>query len=205
MLELLVEKAAYIRAQDTIIIADVHLGKVEHFRNHGIALPHLAAQTTIDRLHLLMKKYMPARVVFLGDLFHSVKNNSFHEFGQFILAFPNVEFTLVMGNHDIYSTADYKGIGLHTMDELDIGKLWLTHEHQPTSKPGFYNLVGHIHAGIRLKGIGKQSLSLPCFVFYPDHGILPAFGYFTGKSIIQADKNSTIFAVTDEAVIPLST
>lgn len=205
LLDLVSEKAVMISYLNTILIADIHLGKIEHFRNQGIAIPHLAAPSTLDRLQSLMTKYQPTKVVFLGDLFHSVKNKSFHEFGQFIQAIPNVEFTLVVGNHDIYSTADYNGIGLHTVDELYIGNLWLTHEHQPASKPGFYNLAGHIHPGVRLKGIGKQSLSLPCFVFYPDHGILPAFGYFTGQAIIQADKNSTIFAVTDDAVIPLST
>lgn len=204
VLELIVEKAVYIRSQNTMIIADVHLGKIEHFRNQGIAIPHRADQATIHRLLWLLTKYKPSKVVFLGDLFHSSKNKSLQEFGQLIQSFTGVEFILVLGNHDIYSHAEYNGLGLHVVDELYCGDLWLTHEPIVGSNSGYYNLSGHIHPGIRLHGSGKQSLSLPCFVFYASHGILPAFGYFTGKAIIRGDKNSTIFAVTDEAVIPLS-
>lgn len=204
LLELLVEKAVYIRAQNTVIIADVHLGKIEHFRNHGVAIPHRADHDTLDRMHLVLTKYKPSKVIFLGDLFHSSKNKSFQEFRKFLQSFSGVDFILVKGNHDIYSNDDYTDMGLQVMEELYCGALWLTHEPIIDSKPGYYNLSGHIHPGIRLYGNGKQSISLPCFVFYSNYGILPAFGYFTGKAIIKGDKKSTIFAVTDTAVIPLS-
>lgn len=202
---LLTEKALWMPSQKTLIIADLHLGKIEHFRAAGIAVPSQANMHTLQKLGVLVAKYQPEKVVFLGDLFHSVRNQSYEDFLSYLGDAVHIEFILVMGNHDIMSIAAYQTLELTVVDEYLLGNLWLTHEPQTAHKPGMYNLAGHIHPGIRLKGKGKQGLTLPCFYFHEFYGVLPAFGYFTGKAILKMDKKSTIFAIADDLIIHIPT
>lgn len=197
---LLPEKAVWIETEKILLMADVHMGKVEHFRKSGIAIPHHAANKTQERLESLIKKLEPSHVIFLGDLFHSIKNNSFDQFKTMIARYFNTEFHLVIGNHDIMPTMAYQELNLKIYEEMVLGKLWLTHEPQDEIKDGLYNLAGHIHPGIKLTGKARQTITLPCFYFGPNRGLLPAFGYFTGKSLIKIEKNSDTFAIAEDKI-----
>lgn len=205
ILELLPEKAVLIPSEKILIISDLHIGKIEHFRAAGINLPLSAAAQTENRLVLLIEKHQPTRVIFLGDLFHSVQNSSYDSFQKMLSSFANISYDLVIGNHDIMHMEDYNNLGIIVHEEMFINGLWLTHEPQDELKTGLYNLAGHIHPGVTLKGKGKQKLSLPCFYFGPNSGLLPAFGYFTGKAIIKIEKKSDIFAIAENKIFRINT
>lgn len=205
LLELLSEKAVLIPLEKIMIIADLHLGKIEHFRAAGINLPLAAATQTENRLVDLIEKHHPSRVIFLGDLFHSVQNQSYNTFQNTLSLFKNITFDLVIGNHDIMGMEEYTNLGISVYEELFINELWLTHEPQDELKNGYYNLAGHIHPGITLKGKGRQKMTLPCFYFGINNGLLPAFGYFTGKAIIKIEKKSDIFAIAEDKIFRINT
>ncbi len=204
-IELLPEKALKLTVSNILIIADLHLGKIEHFRLSGINLPASAASQTEERLSKLIVKHQPSRVIFLGDLFHSIKNHSFNSFQTLLKSFDNITFDLVIGNHDIMSSENYADLGLNVTEEIYINGLWLTHEPQDEIKEGNYNIAGHIHPGVRLKGKGRQYLTLPCFYFGAHSGLIPAFGYFTGKAIVKIDKKSNIFAIAEDKIFCIDT
>ncbi len=112
---------------------------------------------------------------------------------------------LVLGNHDVLEAADYSFLQLHTVP-LAIPPFILTHEPLPANHPTeLYNLCGHIHPGITLRGRARQSVKAPCFYFGERVGILPAFGNFTGMAKATAISGSTshIFAISSDSVIPL--
>ena len=121
--------------------------------------------------------------------------------GQILNHFSMCTFELVRGNHDILSQLQYirHRITLHEAG-LKIGNLLLTHEPIEVMPGECYNLTAHIHPGVRLFGKGKQALTLPCFYFGRDQGILPAFGSFTGLAIITPRKDDRIFVVTEKKV-----
>ena len=203
-MRLLPQKAIWEPENKYLIISDCHLGKVEHFRASGIGLPINAIDDTINKLKSLLQTFEPNHVIFLGDLFHSIKNESFEKLKILIANHKIIDFSLIVGNHDIMNKDDYSTRGLSVYDEMFYGNLWLTHEPQAEVRHGLYNLAGHIHPGIRLKGTAKQSISLPCFYFGQNTGILPAFGYFTGKHLIKADKKSRIFAISENNIYNVS-
>ncbi len=205
LLELLPEKAVLIPSEKIMIIADLHLGKIEHFRAAGINLPLAAATQTENRLVDLIEKHHPSRVIFLGDLFHSVQNQSYNTFQDTLSLFKKITFDLVIGNHDIMDMEDYTNLGISVYEELFINELWLTHEPKEEIKNGYYNLAGHIHPGVTLKGKGRQKMTLPCFYFGINNGLLPAFGYFTGKAIIKIEKKSDIFAIAEDKIFRINT
>ena len=199
---LLPEKAMYWAAKKMLLIADLHLGKSAHFRKNGIAVPNQAEQKNWLLLHKLFKEYEPERVCFLGDLFHSTHNKEWEVFGELIDSYPNIDFELVQGNHDILPPELYEKLGFKVHPSLLEEPFSLTHE--PLEEKGiYYNLAGHIHPGVQLKGKGNQRHRAACFYFNNTGGILPAFGSFTGLYTVKPKKTDQVFVVTGEVVIAI--
>ncbi|MGD1848354.1 MAG: ligase-associated DNA damage response endonuclease PdeM [Salibacteraceae bacterium] len=198
-------KGLFWPRENTLMLADLHLGKAAHFRKEGIAVPRQAEQQNLHRLGQLVASFKVERVLFLGDLFHSRYNASWESFGHWMQEFSHIDFELVIGNHDILAPVDYQRVGLKIhQGGLVCGPFLLTHE--PLEKPhqkGF-NLAGHWHPGARLRGRGRQHLSLPCFYFNRFQGVLPAFGAFTGKMAVKPERGDRIFVVTDQEIMPFS-
>jgi uncharacterized protein len=198
------QKALFWKKYEILIIADVHFGKVNHFRKAGIAVPQKANDKNLEQLVELMLLTEPKRVVFLGDLFHSHYNPEWEVFGELVKHFKAVSFELVLGNHDIMSDHQYirKGILLH--DELRLGPFLFTHHPLEELNENLYNIAGHLHPGVVLRGKGRQALTLPCFLFGTNQGLLPAFGSFTGLARISPKKDDKIFVVADDKILSVS-
>lgn len=201
--ELLPQKGIFLPFHQTLVLADLHFGKINHFRKSGIPVPIRANSKNYETLIFMINQKRPDRVIFLGDLFHSHYNEEWEVLGQIKKHFAACSFELVMGNHDIMSEHQYirQEIMIHST-ELYLGKFLFTHEPLTTIPPGFYNLSGHLHPGARLTGNGKQSFILPCFYFGPHQGILPAFGSFTGMATINPNKEDRIFVIANDKIIP---
>ncbi|MEM1325048.1 MAG: ligase-associated DNA damage response endonuclease PdeM [Bacteroidota bacterium] len=197
-------KAIFWQEQSALLIADVHLGKVAHFRKSGIAVPRAAGQENWDKLLSLLMEYQPKKVWFLGDLFHSEYNDVWEELTTLIQQFSAVEFTLIKGNHDILSVEQYEAANLKVVDEIKQSRLLLTHHPLEEIPDGYYNLAGHLHPGVVLRGSGRQRMRLPCFYFGAQQAILPAFGSFTGMMTMQPKRGDQVFIVSDEQVVEVS-
>lgn len=195
---LLRERAAIWEDQKALLIADLHIGKVSHFRKNGIQVPAMAEKNNLWRLADIMLNHNPEKVIFLGDLFHSKLNTSWADFVDFVEGFPNVEYILVKGNHDILPEQTFIDAGLKVVEELKMGPFLFSHDAAETD---LYNIHGHIHPGVKLSGSGRQRLSLPCFYFGENKGIFPSFGDFTGLFKIKPIKNDRIFVSTDDEVV----
>ena len=204
-LELHPLKAIFWKKKNTLIIADVHVGKVTHFINAGIPLPGKAAKENFERLNCLLNWYKPKELIVIGDLFHSAENDEWLMFSQFIENHPETTVSLVMGNHEILEKTKYKELGLAVYKEAKlVAPFIFSHEPLEAVKPNYFCLAGHIHPGVKLNGNGLQSLRLPCFYFSKNSAILPAFGTFTGKHTIKPTKKDKVFVVTEKAVLNVS-
>ena len=184
-----------------LLIADVHLGKVSHFRKHGSAVPAAAILKNFEQLDLVIHYFNPDSICFLGDLFHSYINTEWNIFNTWV----STQFSkliLITGNHDIISEHKYQEFGIITGTELILDSFLLTHH--PDEREGLFNFCGHIHPGIRLQGLGKQSLKLPCFFHKPQQMIIPAFGTFTGIYVLEPEAADKVYAMTDKEVILVS-
>jgi len=200
-LELLPDRAVYLPSKSALLIADVHLGKVNHFRKNGIAVPSPASRNNLSRLAVMFESEQPREVIFLGDLFHSSFNRAWPEFARFVAEFPEVMFTLVTGNHDILGHHVFEAAGLRVEKHLEFGPFWLTHDR--SEHMDLFNLFGHIHPAVRLRGAGKQHLKVPCFFFNfrERFGILPSFGDFTGSHVLKPDSDCKAFVTTGTEVL----
>ena len=193
--------AMYWAAQDMLLIADVHLGKVTHFRKHGAAIPPHLAFENLEKLTEVTNHYQPKTVCFLGDLFHSNLNSEWHDFAHWV-SYSKASVVLVNGNHDIIPAYLFEELGVLQHNSLKINSFLLTHH--PTTDKKLFNFCGHIHPGVRLQGIGKQTITLPCFYKTKQQLILPAFGNFTGKHILTPYANEDIYVIVEGEVIYVS-
>lgn len=202
-MELLPQKAVFWGREKILFLADVHLGKINHFRKSGIPVPPKANERNIELMIDLINLTRPRRVICLGDLFHSYYNPEWEVFGELVKHFVKISFELVLGNHDIMSEQQYvrKGIAVHST--LRIAPFVFTHHPLEEADGEFYNLSGHLHPGVTMHGKARQSVTLPCFYFGENMGLLPAFGTFTGMARIHPKKNDKVFVIVEEKIIEI--
>ncbi len=196
---LLCEKALFWEQKNWLIVADVHLGKSSHFRRNGFAVPKGVADKTLDSLASIIHKVKPAQVIFLGDLFHSAHNEEWVLLANLIDTFHEVDFVLIEGNHDILNAQLYTEAGIIVVPEIIEGPFRFSHHPEPDEN--YYNISGHVHPAVELRGKGRQSLKFPCFYFGQQLGILPAFGEFTGTHVLTVQEGDEVFVCAGGKVL----
>ena len=193
--------AVFWQEKKTLLLADVHLGKVAHFRKNGIPVPRKAEGAFYTKMETLFDTFPIERVLFLGDLFHSNQNNEWHLFAAWVKK-QKAALVLVEGNHDVIPAWKFKRLGIAVVDALEEEGFFFTHF--PTTQGNGFVFCGHVHPGVKLKGGGLQRLSLPCFFQSHNQIILPAFGAFTGLHLLQAKEGDRVFVTTGNEVIEVN-
>jgi DNA ligase-associated metallophosphoesterase len=204
---LLPQKAIFWEEEQALIAADVHLGKVGHFRKAGIAIPRDMEQDDLAVLSDLIHEHQPQKIIFLGDLFHSDMNADWDWFKLWRQQFPKLQVILIRGNHDIVHDDHYLELNVDLHHDLTVGPFLMLHHPQTEEKLkelNGYVFCGHIHPGVNLRGKGRQSLTLPCFAFGKRQAILPSFGRFTGRVAIRSLETDRIFAVLKDKVMAIA-
>lgn len=203
-LSLLPEKAIWWKERSVLFLADLHFGKTSHFRKEGIAIPGNLIYKDFKRLHDLLKEFKPKEIYILGDLFHSDYNAEWNILNELVEIHSRKKFHLIIGNHDILAEERYLESGFEVHHEtMELYPFILSHEPLKVDDLPLYNLSGHIHPGILIKGKGRQSLRFPCFFFAEDHGILPAFGTFTGLKLLRITETQRAFVIVENEIIDL--
>lgn len=194
----------------TLLVADAHFGKAVSFRKLGVPVPSGTTADNLARLDAAIADTKATQVVFLGDFLHSVRS---HAAGTLRVlqawrdACPDLQLTLVRGNHDDRAGDPPASLGFTVVDEpLRLGPFALCHHPRPVE--GAYVLAGHWHPCISITGRAFERLRLPCFWLGDDSGqlpeqavgILPAFGSFTGMHRIEPRAGDRIFPIAGEVV-----
>lgn len=188
------------KERSMLLISDVHLGKVSHFRKFGAAVPRKAIHKNYVLLDMIVADFQPFQICFLGDLFHSSLNKEWELFENWVAKTP-AEIILVSGNHDIIDPEKYRQLKIEIFPELIIDAFLLTHH--PEERKNLFTLCGHIHPAVKLHGFGRQKLRLPCFFKSKSQMILPAFGEFTGTHTLNPSKDDEVYAIVEDTVVKI--
>jgi DNA ligase-associated metallophosphoesterase len=203
---LLPQKAIFWKEEKTLIIADAHLGKSTHFRKAGFAIPFESALENYYILDEIIGTYNPEKILFLGDLFHSEINLEWDLFSAWKYKFQEIEFVLIMGNHDILGKDPYKKAGFKSIvDHYRSRGLIFTHAPFNKHLLPEYVIAGHIHPRIIMRGYGSQRIKLSAFIFGESQALLPSFGSFTGGKLVFPQKEDHVFVILDGKVINVNT
>jgi len=193
------DRCIYWEEQKSLIISDLHFGKTGHFRKSGIAVPQNVYKEDMQRLVNQLQFYKPQQLIVVGDLFHSVANKELDFFKKWRNDFSHLHIQLVKGNHDILKNEWYSEANITVSDNhLHVANFCFVHDISDACTPSpqiSYYFSGHIHPCVLLKGLAKQSLSLPCYYFGDNFAVLPAFSKFTGGASIEPKSSDNVFAI----------
>ena len=197
------DRTIYWEEEEALILSDLHLGKSGHFRKHGIGIPQDLFKEDLQRLITSIQLHKPKKVIIVGDMFHSHANKEHALFLKWRNDLPHLEFHLVVGNHDILSLKWYKEAALQLhYNEWPLGDFIFTHDiNDANITEGKFYFSGHIHPCIRLQGLGRQKIQVPCFYFNKTFAVLPAFGKFTGTYALKIKEEDNVFALAGDRVL----
>lgn len=198
---LLAQRAIFWEEAQTLLIGDLHLGKVTHFRKAGIAIPGNAIANNFQRLNEIVKSTGATRIIFLGDLFHSEYNSEWELFREWRAEHHYIDMIIVIGNHDILPVSLLLECDLEVhVEDYDEGDFTFTHHPKVEPDPARFVFAGHVHPVFTSYGKGRQSLRLPCFVVDKCQAILPSFGVFTGGYQMGLADDRKIYITTETKV-----
>ncbi|WPU65172.1 ligase-associated DNA damage response endonuclease PdeM [Peredibacter starrii] len=181
-----------------MLAADLHWGKTNYLRNHGIAITDKVFEADLNRLSHCLADYETTSLIVLGDLIHHEKSLSrglIAKVANFREENP-CELVLVKGNHDRYTDFP-ESWGIVEEKDFKIGHFSFLHEHNP-QLTGF-QFSGHIHPMMRLRA-GVDELRLPSFILDKEFCLLPAFSHLTGGQDIKLEKGQSAFVLLDEGL-----
>jgi DNA ligase-associated metallophosphoesterase len=204
-LHLLPERALWWPAGRSLFVADLHLGKAATYRALGQPVPGGTTQENLARLDGLIARNVPEQIVFLGDFLHAAAARTtgvMAALDAWRARHAAIAMTLVRGNHDSRAGDPPPALRIDVVDEPQLlGPFACCHH--PQMHPTHFVLAGHLHPACRIRGSGRDSLRLPCFVAEVRQAVLPAFGEFTGGWIAEAAPDRRFYAVGGDAVWPL--
>lgn len=200
------DRCIYWEEEKALIVADLHFGKTGHFRKSGIAVPQNIFKEDLQRLFSCIQHFKPKQLIIVGDLFHSEANKELELFRKWRKDLSSLSVQLIKGNHDILQDKWYAGTEIIVnSEELKVKNFCFLHDIQDLKfkivnfKLFFFS--GHIHPGIFIKGMSKQSFRFPCFYFSKNYCVLPAFSRFTGTHLVEPKKNENVFAIVENKIM----
>ncbi|MCF0050980.1 ligase-associated DNA damage response endonuclease PdeM [Dyadobacter sp. LJ53] len=198
---LLTQRAIFWQETQTLLIGDLHLGKITHFRKEGIAVPPNAIENNFKRLNELVQSTGATRIIFLGDLFHAQYNAEWDLFKTWRTAHHYIEMLIVIGNHDILPVSLFLEADLEVhLNDFEEGDFIFTHHPKVEAISEKFIFAGHVHPVFTTYGKGRQSVRLPCFVIDNHQAIVPSFGVFTGGFQMDLAKDRKIYITTETKV-----
>ena len=176
-LEATASGALYWRAEQALLLADLHLEKASWFARLGQMLPPYDSLATLQSLEREIQGSKINRLYCLGDSFHD-------RFGcerllgsareLLIELTSQLDWIWIVGNHDL-GFVDHCGGRIE--EECVVEGIVLRHE--AVADDPRAEMSGHFHPKLRMSLKGR-SVSRRCFVASETKLILPAYGALTG-------------------------
>jgi DNA ligase-associated metallophosphoesterase len=197
------QRSLFWEEEKALVMSDLHFGKTGHFRKWGIGVPQNVYKEDLQRLISLINHFRPQKLIVVGDFFHSSANTELDWFKRWRESFAELQIILVEGNHDILHESWYKEAAIEVVSPtLQLNSFLFSHDQCETSAE-VYSFCGHIHPGVLIHGLGKQSLRFPCFYFGRQHCILPAFSKFTGAVAMEKSSAEAIYAIVENELVKI--
>lgn len=169
--------ALYWEAEDTLLVADLHLEKGAAYAALGMLLPPYDTRTTLERLGKAIRAIDPARVVALGDSFHradSAQRLAADDLDFLLKLQQGREWYWICGNHDPHLPASIGGTVCATLTICGV-----TLRHEPSPSPAAREIAGHLHPVARIARRGTV-IRRRCFATDGSRLVMPAFGAYAG-------------------------
>jgi DNA ligase-associated metallophosphoesterase len=173
--EALPSGALFWRAENTLLVADLHLEKLSSFARRGSLLPPYDTGMTLRRLERDLEATGAAEVIALGDSFHRDEGTTTllpADRLRLATLMGRAHWTWISGNHD---PAPHS-LGGTCATVVERGGLTLIHEPKGDRDGA---IAGHLHPSAHIAMNGR-SVRRPCFVYDQRTMVMPAYGASAG-------------------------
>ena len=227
--ELMPERALFLRAERALVVADLHFGKSESYRQFGVPSADGIDEETLERLGRAAMRAGAKVIVVVGDLTHHADGIGEAEMERFArfrerIALP---IRLVEGNHDRGARTlppewciDRVGVrfalgGVRFVheppDEVAGGGGWRGNAgagagpapgESASKLAASWTVSGHLHPMLSVAR-GARSVEVPAFVVDRRRRtvVLPAFSKFTRGVRFEPRADAELFAIAEGAVV----
>jgi DNA ligase-associated metallophosphoesterase len=208
-LRLLAPGGVYWCDRETLMVADLHLGKEAAFQQAGLAIPHGGTPRTLQALEAMLRACQAQRVVILGDLLHHPTGFTLPlhaALTTMLRNFNSVEWLLVRGNHDRRIDGQLSQLAFRILEPptSDPPLVWLHDPAQADPKQmDQLFLAGHLHPNIAVELDSHVRQRFRCFWWTGNVLVLPALGVFTGARTIRRQISDRVIACVDDQLIEI--
>jgi metallophosphoesterase superfamily enzyme len=157
-------RAIYVPGADTVVCADLHVGR-DAASNVELRLGE--HEDLLERFGALLERYDPAEAVLAGDLLHRFDGlpTGVTETLRGLEAAADAagcRLVVTPGNHDPMLRELWDGPTPAAYPLADTG-IVVTHGHVPPERDAEWYVVGHDHPTIEIEGVRR-----PCHLYGPD-------------------------------------
>jgi putative SbcD/Mre11-related phosphoesterase len=168
----------YLRNEDTLVFADLHLGYEEELRKMGMLVPRFQYAEVINHLEKVISSVKKGgkikRAVINGDLKHEFGRISEQEWSEVVrfLSFLEKHFdetVLIRGNHDSILGPIAGRKGLSVVDRLFLGteEIYIVHGQKIPDDAEFKKaqvvIIAHDHPAVSLRDSARTE-KVKCFL-----------------------------------------
>ena len=193
---ILKEHALFLEEEETVVVADLHLGFEGALREEGISIPKFQKAQIVERLGTIIDRFEPRTLVVNGDFKHEFSRNLRDEWEEVleVLDFleTRVKPVMIRGNHDNFLQTILSKRGLKLQKSLNLAGMTLVHGHEVVPTEGRL-VIGHEHPILKLTDEVGASLRIPCFLVSDEVVVLPAMSPLAlGSDIIGGPRLSPL-------------
>lgn len=187
--------AGALKLEETLVLADLHVGYAAQLRADGMHVPTNEADTLLRKLKGLLEKTNPRRVVINGDLKHAfgcISDDEWRTIKELRAVIEeHAQLILIKGNHDplLQTIADELELPVH--EQYVTGETLIIHgDTKPENLNGIKRIViGHQHPAIRI-GNNIRTELVKCYLVGEYCGreliVLPSyFDLQEGSDVLQ--------------------
>ena len=164
----MVDTALWIRKEKILIINDLHLGYEETLHRKGVLVPKFQLEDILDRLHRILQKVHPRKIIINGDLKHefgTVLRQEWREVLKFLdeIISQKIAVVIIRGNHDplLKPIAEKRGITI--VKEYYIGDTVIVHGDAAIVTKAKRIIIGHEHPALTIREKSKRE-KYKCFL-----------------------------------------
>ena len=164
----IVDTALWIRKEKILIINDLHLGYEETLHRKGVLVPKFQLEDILDRLHRILQKVHPRKIIINGDLKHefgTVLRQEWREVLKFLdeIISQKIAVVIIRGNHDplLKPIAEKRGITI--VKEYYIGDTVIVHGDAAIVAKAKRIIIGHEHPALTIREKSKRE-KYKCFL-----------------------------------------
>lgn len=162
----------FLKREKALILADLHLGFEQNLHKQGVLVPWYQYKEIKEKLHPILEKIQPEKIIINGDLKHEfgkIPNQEWEEVLGLISFLKQhcSDIILIKGNHDNVLGPLASKKALEPKDHVLLGKTYICHGHKIPENLDYQScdtlIIAHEHPAVSISD-GISSEKFKCFL-----------------------------------------